>query len=608
MFGLASCANADQSSVTLSDVAKTVEVGDKFDLTATSADGSDLTWTVDSNIVTLSAETSKSGEAINVTAARVGTAKVVAEAANGKSAECVVTVNEASATVTSIEITTPPTKTKYAVGEELDLTGLVVEAYYSNQTHRTLAANEYTVSGFSSATENKKVVCTVTYEGKTATFNVRVGDGPNVAVCYGLAEGGETSIANDRGKLYRWSSGDEGSSFSYAAQTGPNEFKFTYVTGWMWYSVQFFYSLPYMNAGDHYDLSLKLKATVSGKVTVNSQEVDLVANTAKEVKITNGTVASTQSVIGMQLGANTGGNGTPLPAGTIIISDVVVHDLTNDYNEVSYVYHGDTSTEYIKTGSTIYRLPPDMPDEGDNIFVGWLDANGSPLTSTTVINEDATFTATFLPESQVTKRDVKIYKGSDVIQTIKVIDGRTLDISKINNPFGYTLAGLYTDSARTVAFNVTTPITANTDLYGKFNVTYSSTWINDAGAGWVLNPDLFSNEADGALHLQGLGVWVDGLAYYMQVNFALPAGDSGVVYTVEFDYKINLNGGSVQLYDSTQVDSSGLTASSNYQHVTLHYTGTRGGNLHIEFDLGAVTASGDITTIDLLINNLSLTH
>ena len=73
----------------------------------------------------------------------------------------------------SIRIAANPTKTTYEVGEELDLAGLQVKAVYNTgEEDVTVAANM--VSGFSSAAAADAVTVTVTYEGKTATFSVKV--------------------------------------------------------------------------------------------------------------------------------------------------------------------------------------------------------------------------------------------------------------------------------------------------------------------------------------------------------------------------------------------------------------------------------------------------
>ena len=76
-------------------------------------------------------------------------------------------------TVTSISITTSPTKVEYKIGEELDLTGMVVTAYYSDKSHS--AVTGYTHSNPDMSTAGQKEV-TITYEGKSVILNIVVSD------------------------------------------------------------------------------------------------------------------------------------------------------------------------------------------------------------------------------------------------------------------------------------------------------------------------------------------------------------------------------------------------------------------------------------------------
>jgi hypothetical protein len=75
--------------------------------------------------------------------------------------------------VTGITVTTPPTKIQYNLGEELDTTGMVVTAAYSDGS--TVAVTGYAVSGYDKTTLGNKTVI-VTYSGKNAEFTVNVID------------------------------------------------------------------------------------------------------------------------------------------------------------------------------------------------------------------------------------------------------------------------------------------------------------------------------------------------------------------------------------------------------------------------------------------------
>ncbi len=89
-------------------------------------------------------------------------------------------------TLSSIQITSNPTKTSYVIGESLNTAGLKLKLTYSDGSTEIVTTG-FTVSGFSSATAGTKTV-TVSYGTKTATFTVTVtapeseGSAPKVSV------------------------------------------------------------------------------------------------------------------------------------------------------------------------------------------------------------------------------------------------------------------------------------------------------------------------------------------------------------------------------------------------------------------------------------------
>lgn len=66
---------------------------------------------------------------------------------------------------------TPPSKTKYYMGEALVTAGMAITGYYNNGTN--VPITEYTISGFDSDKTGTKTI-TVTAEGKSAIFTVEV--------------------------------------------------------------------------------------------------------------------------------------------------------------------------------------------------------------------------------------------------------------------------------------------------------------------------------------------------------------------------------------------------------------------------------------------------
>ena len=71
----------------------------------------------------------------------------------------------------SIEITTPPSKTSYIVGENFDKTGMVVKAKYSDGTSKEIT--DYTIKNGTNLEEGQSSI-TVEYNWKTATQEIEV--------------------------------------------------------------------------------------------------------------------------------------------------------------------------------------------------------------------------------------------------------------------------------------------------------------------------------------------------------------------------------------------------------------------------------------------------
>ena len=77
-------------------------------------------------------------------------------------------------TLSGIAVTTLPTKVEYPVGEAFDATGMVVTATYSDETTAPVAA--YTTDAPETFATAGTVTITVTFEGKTASFDVTVSE------------------------------------------------------------------------------------------------------------------------------------------------------------------------------------------------------------------------------------------------------------------------------------------------------------------------------------------------------------------------------------------------------------------------------------------------
>lgn len=82
----------------------------------------------------------------------------------------------------ALEVSTLPTKTTYQVGEDLDLTGLVVTGTYQDASTKEQVITVNDVSGFNSTAVEANQVLTITKENVSVTFTVTIikADGPAV--------------------------------------------------------------------------------------------------------------------------------------------------------------------------------------------------------------------------------------------------------------------------------------------------------------------------------------------------------------------------------------------------------------------------------------------
>ena len=90
------------------------------------------------------------------------------------------TVVDAAAVVTGIEVTSLPNKTVYKQGENLNVAGMVVTVTYSDGT-TSLIDDAFTLTGYDANTLGEQTV-TVHHEGFTATFTVTVMQGIDIPI------------------------------------------------------------------------------------------------------------------------------------------------------------------------------------------------------------------------------------------------------------------------------------------------------------------------------------------------------------------------------------------------------------------------------------------
>ena len=158
-------------SITLNKDTVTLEAGQTETLTVTYSPDN----TTDDKTVIWSSSNENVAEVTGsvITAKAAGTATVTATVGNF-SVECKVTVTEQVPVITDIEITQQPDRVEYLIGEQLNLSGLVVTAKYgiiSDQILTDYSTNPVEGSALGTA---GIVTVIVSYEGKTASFDITV--------------------------------------------------------------------------------------------------------------------------------------------------------------------------------------------------------------------------------------------------------------------------------------------------------------------------------------------------------------------------------------------------------------------------------------------------
>ena len=190
------------AGVTISEESKELKVGSSFELTATitptNATNQKVTWSSSNKDVATVSSTGK------VTAKAAGTAKITVKTDDGGYTDvCNVTV--AKAKLSSIEVTTKPSKTTYNVNDTLSTSGMVVTATYSDGSTAkvtgykcspeklTTAGTQTIKVSYKEDSVEKTTTFTVTVNAKIETYTLKVVSGDGISG----VNGGGTYKAGD---------------------------------------------------------------------------------------------------------------------------------------------------------------------------------------------------------------------------------------------------------------------------------------------------------------------------------------------------------------------------------------------------------------------------
>ena len=100
------------------------------------------------------------------------TGQVLTVTVNGRTAAY--TIDIVQPLLVSIAITQPASKLVYEIGDELDITGLVVTGTYDDLSTKVLPVTGSNISGFNSSTPAASQLLTITYEGRTTSYTIAI--------------------------------------------------------------------------------------------------------------------------------------------------------------------------------------------------------------------------------------------------------------------------------------------------------------------------------------------------------------------------------------------------------------------------------------------------
>ena len=132
-------------------------------VTATFTDG------VTANVTSVATASPANGSALNTSGTQTITVTY-----GGKTATTTVTVNA----MTSIAVTTMPTKTAYKPNETLDLAGIVVTGTAGSLTRNVTSGCTFSPANGSTITTTGTIPVSVSYQGLTTSFNITSSSGP----------------------------------------------------------------------------------------------------------------------------------------------------------------------------------------------------------------------------------------------------------------------------------------------------------------------------------------------------------------------------------------------------------------------------------------------
>ena len=453
-------------------------------------------------------------------------------------------------TVTSISIATPG-KAAYTVGEALDVSGMTIKVDYSDGTSGTIPVTAAMVSGFDSSAPATSQTLTITYEGKTTTYDVSIS--ATAPVTYDIT----VNVGANGTASASAASATAGTAITVTAT--PNS----------GYEIDKITWTP--EGGTAADITSSKSFTMpAAKVTV---DVSFKASSVTPPGPTAYTVTFKDGESTLSTATVNSGEKVTKPA---------------DPTKTGYTFNGWYA---------------------DATFAAAFDFD-QPITANTTIY--AKFTDNSVTPPGPTTYTVTFKDGESVLSTVTVNSGEKVTKPADPTKTGYTFNGWYADATFTAAFDFDQAITANTTVYAKFTdnsvtppatITYTvtggadSTWTKGSNATVTITVKRSEDDANCFTTYFDHVVEIDGTALAAS-DYEAKSGSTVITIKAAALQKLSTGNHTVTVKFKDGEASTGLTvkAASGSTDNTSPETGDES-NLRLWVLLMLMSILGFITTV-----------
>lgn len=213
-----STGDLNKATITLNKTSVSVDVGSNINLTATTSDGSDVSWSVSNGYAKLSTSSTASGGSVTVTGVSAGSVTVYAQSANDSTVKtsCAITVNAVGGTTAGIEL--DKTNLTMSVGGNDTIKATTTDSSSINWT-----TSDSSVVSLSAATSNSGSSITLTAKAEgSATITATSSSDPSmvgscvVTVGSVTSEGSATYTIKDKSSVTTTGDVPTGSSATFS--------------------------------------------------------------------------------------------------------------------------------------------------------------------------------------------------------------------------------------------------------------------------------------------------------------------------------------------------------------------------------------------------------